>query len=135
MKKSRRQQKDNSSNGNDFPTNPFDGLDPGLFAERSDDIGVSENATANTGNSNNKHITFYIRREKKGRAGKVVTLISNPNGDYQDSITDLARDLRKSLGTGGTCTKDNIELQGDHRRACAEWLQNRGYKLKGEVDI
>ena len=70
---------------------------------------------------------------KKGRAGKVVTVISNFNPEDLSLITSLGRQLQKVLGTGGTCSNEAIELQGDHRSAAAKWFQQQGFKLKGEV--
>ena len=77
---------------------------------------------------------LYIRIAKKGRAGKSVTLISGFTKFCQDEFEELARKIRKELGTGGTSYEDTIELQGDQRQKAAKLLGEKGFKLKGEID-
>ena len=77
---------------------------------------------------------LYVRLEKKGRGGKVVTVISGFEKTAAEKLESIAKDLRKQIGTGGTCYEDTIELQGDHRNQAGKWLIQKGYKLKGEVN-
>ena len=73
--------------------------------------------------------TAAIRREKKGRGGKEVTVIY----DLQLTATDmkaLGKALKKKCGTGGTVKESSIEIQGDHRETVADELQRLGYKTK-----
>ena len=53
------------------------------------------------------------------------------------ALDALAKTLRKSLGTGGSVTKDKandgapmIELQGDHRDTLVDRLKAMGYPAK-----
>jgi translation initiation factor 1 len=69
-------------------------------------------------------------RDKKGRKGKVVTVVSG----FVLTGTDLkilAKTLKTLCGSGGT-VKDGqvIEVQGDHRETIAEKLKELGYKVK-----
>ena len=77
--------------------------------------------------------TLYIRLSKKRRSGKVVTLITEFDPRDQKLIPKLAKQLRKSLGTGGTFTFDSIGIQGDYRRKSAEWFKDKGFQVKGEI--
>ena len=67
-----------------------------------------------------------LMRDRKGRGGKVVTLITGLAGDLEG----LARELKKLCGTGGTVRGDVIEIQGDHRDRLADDLRQRGYTVK-----
>jgi len=70
-----------------------------------------------------------VRRESKGRGGKMVTVIAGlPLGEEQ--IKALAGELKKRCGTGGTVKDGNIEIQGDHRELLLAELAQRGFKAK-----
>jgi len=70
-----------------------------------------------------------IRREVKGRRGKTVTAISGiPLSE--DGLRELAGDLKRRCGTGGSVKDGVIEIQGDHRDALAERLRECGYTVK-----
>jgi translation initiation factor 1 len=60
------------------------------------------------------------------RYGKNVTVLEgfDPGLD----LDPLAKDLKRSLGTGGTVKDRTIELQGDHRKGVLALLQARGFK-------
>jgi translation initiation factor 1 len=70
--------------------------------------------------------TAYIERDRKKRAGKVVTVVSKVRGD----LKGLQKELQKLCGSGGTVKNGNIEIQGDHRGKIAEYLQKKGIKTK-----
>ncbi|MCA9922230.1 MAG: hypothetical protein KC419_06800 [Anaerolineales bacterium] len=73
--------------------------------------------------------TAGIRREKKGRGGKTVTVVM----DLQltpDDLKALGKKLKQQCGTGGAVKDGNIEIQGDHREKVADALQKLGYKTK-----
>lgn len=66
-------------------------------------------------------------RVEKRRYGKNVTVLSG--FDAALDIHVLAKELKHSLGTGGTARDGTIELQGDHARDTKEWLEKKGYRL------
>lgn len=68
--------------------------------------------------------------ERKGRGGKVATIITGFTGT-DDELADIASHLKKSLGTGGSARGGEILIQGDRRAAVAAWLRAQGYKVKG----
>jgi translation initiation factor 1 len=73
--------------------------------------------------------TACIRREKKGRGGKTVTVIMELKLTPQD-MKALSKQLKKKCGTGGAVKDGSIEIQGDQREKVAEELQKLGYTTK-----
>ena len=70
-----------------------------------------------------------VRPERKGRGGKVVTVISGLPMTGND-LKALAKQLKKRCGGGGAVKDGNIELQGDHVDIMVEYLQKAGYDAK-----
>jgi translation initiation factor 1 len=68
-----------------------------------------------------------LHRDKKGRGGKTVTVITGLPAGQLDA---LARELKRLCGTGGTVRGDTLEIQGDHRDRLAPALEARGFKVK-----
>jgi translation initiation factor 1 len=73
--------------------------------------------------------TACIRREKKGRRGKTVTVIMELKLTAED-MKLLAKQLKQKCGTGGAVKDGNIEIQGDFRQKVADELAQMGYKPK-----
>ncbi|MEE2678230.1 MAG: translation initiation factor Sui1 [Myxococcota bacterium] len=70
-----------------------------------------------------------VRRETKGRRGKTVTTISGVPLT-PDALKDLAAELKRRCGTGGSARDGVIEIQGDHRDVLVAELEARGYTVK-----
>jgi translation initiation factor 1 len=47
-----------------------------------------------------------------------------------DELKDLAKDLRRGCGTGGTVKDGVIEIQGDHADTIRDILEQRGFAAK-----
>lgn len=63
-------------------------------------------------------------------SGKLVTVIEGlPNNAV--FLQDLAKELKKSCGTGGKTGDGFIELQGDQRDRLREILSSKGWTVKG----
>ncbi len=77
-----------------------------------------------------KKETLQVIFERKGRAGKVATIIAGFTGTDTE-VADVASRLKKALGTGGSARGAEILIQGDRRQAVAAWLRSQGYKVKG----
>ena len=73
--------------------------------------------------------TAGIRREKKGRGGKTVTIVMDLQLTPAD-LKALGKKLKQKCGTGGAVKDGNIEIQGDHREKVAAELNKLGYKTK-----
>ncbi|MCM1310575.1 MAG: translation initiation factor [Bacteroides sp.] len=67
-----------------------------------------------------------IALERKGRAGKVATIISGFGAD--DDIQQVAATLKSRLGTGGSARGGEILIQGDRRDDVRRLLTQLGYK-------
>jgi translation initiation factor 1 len=74
-------------------------------------------------------ITATLRIENRA-SGKVVTVIDGLPAN-RDFLNDVARELKKSCGTGGRTGETDVELQGDHRERLRELLARKGWKVKG----
>lgn len=70
-----------------------------------------------------------ILRDRKGRGGKGVSVIAGLSGSAAE-LTQLASELKRMCGTGGTVRGDVIEIQGDFRERLRDELTRRGYKVK-----
>lgn len=70
-----------------------------------------------------------VQREKKGRAGKTVTIISGLEGDKK-ILSDLCKKLKKRFGCGGAVKNWTIELQGDLAEQSVKYLQDLGHQAK-----
>lgn len=70
-----------------------------------------------------------VALERKGRAGKTVSVVTGLllSGD---ALRDLASDLKRRCGTGGTVKDGSIEIQGDHRDTLTAALKELGYNAK-----
>jgi translation initiation factor 1 len=63
------------------------------------------------------------------RKGKTVTTVSA----FQladDELKNLATQLKRHCGTGGSVKDGVIIIQGDHREAIKTELKKQGYKVK-----
>ena len=73
--------------------------------------------------------TLHVLMEKKGRGGKTATIIEGFEISDEE-IDDIARTLRKRLGTGGSSRGGEILIQGDRRQDVAAILREMGFKVK-----
>lgn len=63
------------------------------------------------------------------RKGKPITLLEGYNGATED-FKKLAKELKTTLGVGGSFKKDTIIIQGDYRNQIMEILKDKGFKVK-----
>ncbi|HXX49527.1 MAG TPA: hypothetical protein VEN47_14955 [Myxococcota bacterium] len=70
-----------------------------------------------------------VRRETQGRGGKTVTTVSGV-GLPEDELRELAGELKRRCGSGGSVKDYVIEIQGDHRDAVVAELERRGFTVK-----
>ena len=67
--------------------------------------------------------------EKKGRAGKGVTIIKGYQGD-PINLESLSKEIKSSLGIGGSIKKGEIILQGRIQEKVMNFLNSKNYKTK-----
>ncbi|HLH63883.1 MAG TPA: stress response translation initiation inhibitor YciH [Ktedonobacteraceae bacterium] len=73
--------------------------------------------------------TVRVMRDRKGRGGKTVTVITGIPASGE-ALAVLAQQLKKLCGSGGTVKDGNIEIQGDHCDKIQTRLSELGYKVK-----
>lgn len=76
-----------------------------------------------------KRRNIIVRLDRKARGGKSVTLIEGLPVTPVEKEAFL-KELKASLGTGGTLKGMSLEIQGDHCDAVIKALERRGYKPK-----
>lgn len=96
---------------------PVPGLVPGTAAAKRPDSSAPARAA--------------VRMERKGRGGKVVTVVEQL-GLNADGLDVWLKDLKTALGTGGTVEGDVLVIQGDQRDRLKELLLARGV---GKVSV
>lgn len=69
---------------------------------------------------------LVVRRERKGRGGKTVTVVQFPDGGDEGALDALAKELRKALGTAAQREDATVAVQGDIVDRVADWLGRRG---------
>ncbi|RJQ11097.1 MAG: stress response translation initiation inhibitor YciH [Dehalococcoidia bacterium] len=70
-----------------------------------------------------------IQREKKGRGGKTVTIVTGLPGGTRE-LDALLKDLKQLCGAGGTREGSVLEIQGDHRERLEDRLIALGHRVK-----
>ncbi len=66
-----------------------------------------------------------LAMERKGRGGKVVTLL---RGVPSERLEVAAKLVRKALGCGASVEDDAILVQGDQRERLRPWLERAGVR-------
>jgi translation initiation factor 1 len=75
-------------------------------------------------------IVAKLRMEKKGRGGKIVTVVAGlPHNEA--FLKELCQELKRACGTGGAVSEGTIELQGDLRGRVREYLLKKDFVVKG----
>tara|TARA_Y100000589_G_scaffold131563_2_gene125308 strand:+ start:3493 stop:3822 length:330 start_codon:yes stop_codon:yes gene_type:complete len=67
--------------------------------------------------------------EKKGRSGKGVTIIKDFQGN-PEILDSLSKEIKTSLGIGGSVKKGEIILQGRIQEKVMKFLNSKNYKTK-----
>lgn len=67
--------------------------------------------------------------DKKGRKGKTATIIEGFTLD-DDEVEELASELKRKIGTGGSARGGEILLQGDWKEKVLNLLKEKGYNVK-----
>lgn len=104
--------------------NSFEGI---VFSTNPDFVYEDQSDSVDRRPKNQQNLKVQL--DKKQRAGKAVTLITNFIGPEEDLI-DLGKMLKTKCGVGGSVKDGEILIQGDFRKKVIELLQKEGYKVK-----
>ena len=74
-------------------------------------------------------IKLKIHKEKKGKKGKTVTIISGFGSQNTSQIAGLLKKLKTYCGTGGSLKDQGIQLQGDMEEKVKFFLRKEGYGI------
>lgn len=84
-------------------------------------------ATASTGQAKNRG-RVDILRQTAHRGGKTVTVVTGFVAMGQTEKEQLAKEMQKACGVGGTVKDGRIEIQGDKREEVARILAKAGFR-------
>jgi len=75
-------------------------------------------------------IVARLRIERAGRKGKTVTVVEGlpRNAAF---LKQLAGELKKACGSGGTAFDDRVEIQGEHLDRLRDLLRSKAWTVKG----
>ncbi len=120
----------------------IDPLDPGIlhnpFLKISGELGLIRSVEVTLDDDSNKkssQIDFsttieviervILRKEKKGRGGKTVTVLEIRPSDKVD-LSVLSKRIKNAIGCGGKIEGTLIVLQGDIAGRVEEWFKSQG---------
>jgi translation initiation factor 1 len=72
---------------------------------------------------------LLVRKEKKGRGGKVVTIVEGYKGNPQ-TLEELTKKIKQQCGVGGATKGKDIIIQGDLADNVVKILISSGYNAK-----
>jgi len=111
-----------------FGHNPFDALS-GEGLPVGPDAPPAPNAPAADPKAKTKSRgRVDIIRQKAGRGGKTVMVVTGFVGIGMPEKEALAQAMRKACGTGGTVKEGHIEIQGENREAVARILSEARFR-------
>lgn len=95
--------------------------------EASDCTPAEENPADLTGETRQ---SVRVVIDRKGRKGKTATIIEGfTMGD--ELVEELASELKRKIGTGGSARGGEILLQGEWKEKTTALLKEKGYNVKG----
>ena len=115
-----------TSGGAGLGQNPFGGLSSAGLPVAPQSVLAQAAAKAAPPARNRGRVD--IRREKEGRGGKTVTVVSGFTGIGQPEKEQLAKKMRAACGCGGTVKDGQLEIQGDQRETIAKILLAAGFR-------
>lgn len=126
-----RKKKGKGVNAEDGPMEPnaFGALDAlgDLPAGPEDSAPAIPLKTSKRGQKNTNRGRVDIVRQTAHRGGKAVTIVKNFTGIGLPEKQDLAKQMRKACGVGGTMKDGCIEIQGDKREEVKAILIKAGF--------
>jgi translation initiation factor 1 len=114
--------------GQSFGHNPFGDLSSkGLPPGPESSLAVTQPRTEDKASRKNRGRVDIIR-QKAGRGGKTVTVVTGFVGIGLAEKEQLAKKMQRTCGTGGTVKDGQIEIQGDKRAEVARILTEAHFR-------
>ncbi len=88
----------------------------------------NESAESAREENNKQKGAVHVLIEKKGRGGKIATIIVGFSCSDSE-LRQLASRLKNLLGCGGSCRDGEILLQGNRREDVIPHLRSFGYRI------
>ena len=101
----------------------------GVVFSTNPDFAYEEEAEEEAATLEPSKQNLIVAIDRKGRAGKQVTLVTGFVGTADD-LADLGRTLKVKCGVGGSAKDGEIAIQGDFRDRIVTILKDMGYKAK-----
>lgn len=109
-------------------TSPFASLKQADLLSPSRILPVSDQANPVPVAPNKNRGRVDIIRQTAHRGGKTVTVVTGFVGIGQSEKEQLAKQMQKACGAGGTVKDGRIEVQGDQRDVIARILTEAGFR-------
>lgn len=87
----------------------------------------TENAEKAETTVSKKKDSLRVIIDRKGRKGKIATIIEGFTADDAE-VAEIASELKRKIGTGGSSRGGEILLQGDWKDKVSVLLREMGYK-------
>ena len=113
--------------GGAFGQNPFAGLSSEGLPAAPVEPSVHKTAKERSTRSKDRGRVDIIRQTAH-RGGKTVTVVKNFVGIGLPEKEQLAKQMQKACGCGGTVKEGRIEIQGDKRNEVARILTEAGFR-------
>lgn len=113
--------------GPSFGLNPFGALSSDGLPPAPANPSQTSAATAIKPAKKNRGRVDIIR-QKAGRGGKTVTVVTGFVGIGLPEKEQLAKTMQRACGVGGTVKDGHIEIQGDKREEIARILTEAGFR-------
>ncbi|MBD5780502.1 translation initiation factor [Pelagicoccus sp. NFK12] len=114
--------------GSELGATPFGALDLGNLPSGPRPSAPQPAAKPSASEKKNRG-RLDVKREKSGRGGKTVTVVSGWKGIAAEEKAVLAKSIQKRCGVGGAVKNGNIEIQGDKREETRAILEDAGFRV------
>ena len=101
----------------------------GVVFSTNPDFAYEEEAAEEEATLEPSRQNLIVSIDRKGRAGKQVTLVTGFVGTADD-LAELGRTLKVRCGVGGSAKDGEITIQGDFRDRVTALLKDMGYRAK-----
>jgi translation initiation factor 1 len=101
----------------------------GVVYSTNPDFNYFENIPGLRNTPANEDQNLLVRIERKGRGGKVVTIVEGFVGSVED-LKELGKMLKNKCGVGGSEKDGEIIIQGDVRDKVFQVLKENNYRAK-----